>query len=156
MLDVTSHHSNIYSSLDDYFYTTVTYHNTSDVPKLTYFDRLPEVLIVQLKVYHSGSVARVKGTQGTSDSRPKITLEIVMIFDDHDVPCTLATLPLLCNVCRLYHTQHFTLTHPQHHTHHTQVPASINRHLREYQRDGVKFLYSLYAQDKGGILADGM
>ena len=37
-----------------------------------------------------------------------------------------------------------------------QVPASINRFLRSYQREGVKFLFRQYAKDKGGILADDM
>lgn len=37
-----------------------------------------------------------------------------------------------------------------------QVPASINRFLREYQRDGVRFLFRQYSRDKGGILADDM
>lgn len=37
-----------------------------------------------------------------------------------------------------------------------QVPANLNARLRDYQREGVKFLYSLYRQEKGGILADGM
>ena len=37
-----------------------------------------------------------------------------------------------------------------------QVPASINRFLRSYQREGVKFLFRQYARNKGGILADDM
>ena len=37
-----------------------------------------------------------------------------------------------------------------------QVPANINRFLRSYQRDGVRFLFRQYAQNKGGILADDM
>ncbi|KAL6059638.1 DNA repair and recombination protein RAD26-like [Balamuthia mandrillaris] len=37
-----------------------------------------------------------------------------------------------------------------------QVPVAINGKLKEYQREGVKFLYSLYKQNKGGILADDM
>ena len=37
-----------------------------------------------------------------------------------------------------------------------QVPASINRFLRSYQREGVKFLFRQYARDKGGVLADDM
>ena len=36
------------------------------------------------------------------------------------------------------------------------MPASINRYLREYQRDGIRFLHSLYARGLGGILADDM
>ena len=36
------------------------------------------------------------------------------------------------------------------------VPAALNRHLREYQREGVRFLYKLYAAGKGGVLADDM
>ena len=36
-----------------------------------------------------------------------------------------------------------------------QVPSSINNKLRDYQREGVKWLYNLYKQNKGGILADG-
>ena len=37
-----------------------------------------------------------------------------------------------------------------------QVPASVNRHLRDYQRDGVRFLHRQFSQGKGGILADDM
>lgn len=31
-----------------------------------------------------------------------------------------------------------------------QVPASINRFLREYQRDGVRFFHSHYLKNEGG------
>lgn len=37
-----------------------------------------------------------------------------------------------------------------------QVPASINTHLRDYQRDGIRFLWSAYSQGRGGILGDDM
>lgn len=37
-----------------------------------------------------------------------------------------------------------------------QVPASINCRLLEHQRVGVKFLYDLYKNNKGGILGDDM
>lgn len=37
-----------------------------------------------------------------------------------------------------------------------QVPASINSRLLPHQRDGVKFLYNLYREDRGGILGDDM
>lgn len=37
-----------------------------------------------------------------------------------------------------------------------QVPASINCRLLEHQRVGVKFLYSLYKNNHGGILGDDM
>jgi SNF2 family DNA or RNA helicase len=36
------------------------------------------------------------------------------------------------------------------------VPASINRFLRPYQQEGVKFFYKQYMQGKGGILGDDM
>lgn len=36
------------------------------------------------------------------------------------------------------------------------VPASINTYLREYQRDGVRFFYDMYDQDRGGLLGDDM
>eukprot|EP01119_Soliformovum_irregulare_P008033 TRINITY_DN2078_c1_g1_i1.p1 TRINITY_DN2078_c1_g1~~TRINITY_DN2078_c1_g1_i1.p1 ORF type:complete len:1009 (+),score=338.19 TRINITY_DN2078_c1_g1_i1:106-3027(+) len=36
------------------------------------------------------------------------------------------------------------------------IPASINVKLRDYQRDGVKFLFDLYLKGVGGILADDM
>jgi SNF2 family DNA or RNA helicase len=35
------------------------------------------------------------------------------------------------------------------------VPAAVNNRLRQYQRDGAKFLYSLFKEGKGGILGDG-
>jgi SNF2 family DNA or RNA helicase len=37
-----------------------------------------------------------------------------------------------------------------------QVPAAINRFLRSYQRDGVRFLYRSYAQNRGALLGDDM
>uniref|UniRef100_A0A6P8HG51 DNA excision repair protein ERCC-6-like 2 isoform X2 n=1 Tax=Actinia tenebrosa TaxID=6105 RepID=A0A6P8HG51_ACTTE len=37
-----------------------------------------------------------------------------------------------------------------------QVPATINCRLREYQRDGVRFLYRHYHDNKGAILGDDM
>ena len=39
---------------------------------------------------------------------------------------------------------------------HLSVPATINRYLRDYQRDGVCFLFRQYAQGLGGILGDDM
>lgn len=36
------------------------------------------------------------------------------------------------------------------------IPASINRHLRPYQREGVKFLYNKYRSGIGGVLGDDM
>ena len=36
------------------------------------------------------------------------------------------------------------------------VPAALNCHLRDYQREGVQFLYRLHAARKGGVLADDM
>jgi hypothetical protein len=37
-----------------------------------------------------------------------------------------------------------------------QVPGCINSKLYDYQRDGVRFLYTLYRKNKGGILGDDM
>ena len=36
------------------------------------------------------------------------------------------------------------------------MPATINKYLRDYQRDGVSFLFRQYAQGHGGILGDDM
>lgn len=36
------------------------------------------------------------------------------------------------------------------------VPASINRYLKVYQREGVKFFYDKYAAGKGFVLGDEM
>ncbi|KAM3938757.1 DNA excision repair protein ERCC-6-like 2 [Leptodactylus fuscus] len=36
------------------------------------------------------------------------------------------------------------------------VPDTINRYLRDYQREGIQFLYEHYAQSKGCILGDDM
>lgn len=36
------------------------------------------------------------------------------------------------------------------------VPSPINRYLKDYQRQGVKFLYDRYAAGKGAILGDDM
>lgn len=37
-----------------------------------------------------------------------------------------------------------------------RVPASINARLLPHQRHGVRFLYGLYAEKRGGVLADDM
>lgn len=37
-----------------------------------------------------------------------------------------------------------------------QIPSSINRYLRKYQREGVDFLWSRYDENSGGILGDDM
>lgn len=36
------------------------------------------------------------------------------------------------------------------------VPASINRFLRDYQREGIQFFYERYCEGRGGILGDDM
>lgn len=36
------------------------------------------------------------------------------------------------------------------------VPASINKFLRDYQREGVQFFYERYCERRGGILGDDM
>ncbi|KZT50905.1 hypothetical protein CALCODRAFT_504196 [Calocera cornea HHB12733] len=38
----------------------------------------------------------------------------------------------------------------------TEVPASINRFLREYQRDGVRFFWRCREEKRGGVLGDDM
>ncbi|CAE6482361.1 unnamed protein product [Rhizoctonia solani] len=40
--------------------------------------------------------------------------------------------------------------------HNVEVPASINRHLREYQRDGVRFFYQRWVEGRGGLMGDDM
>lgn len=39
---------------------------------------------------------------------------------------------------------------------HTEVPAPINVFLREYQREGIRFIYDRYKEGKGGVLGDDM
>jgi hypothetical protein len=48
-LDIEDHYD-IYSSLDAYVSTTVAYDNLSEIPKMTSFEKLPDVLIFQLQV----------------------------------------------------------------------------------------------------------
>lgn len=36
------------------------------------------------------------------------------------------------------------------------VPASINKFLRDYQREGVQFFYERYCEGRGGVLGDDM
>ncbi|KAG8687680.1 hypothetical protein FRC11_006769, partial [Ceratobasidium sp. 423] len=40
--------------------------------------------------------------------------------------------------------------------HNVRVPAPINRHLREYQRDGVRFFHQRWAEGRGGLIGDDM
>ncbi|KZT24960.1 hypothetical protein NEOLEDRAFT_380729 [Neolentinus lepideus HHB14362 ss-1] len=39
---------------------------------------------------------------------------------------------------------------------HVKIPASINTHLRDYQRDGVRFFWERYKAGHGGLLGDDM
>lgn len=39
---------------------------------------------------------------------------------------------------------------------HIQVPSAINTFLRDYQRDGVEFLYDKFRNSMGGMLGDDM
>jgi hypothetical protein len=39
---------------------------------------------------------------------------------------------------------------------HVQVPGSINRFLRDYQRDGIRFFYQRWREGRGGVLGDDM
>ncbi|KIM41907.1 hypothetical protein M413DRAFT_445116 [Hebeloma cylindrosporum] len=38
----------------------------------------------------------------------------------------------------------------------TQIPAAINTYLRNYQRDGARFLWRQYKEGRGGLLGDDM
>lgn len=38
----------------------------------------------------------------------------------------------------------------------TEVPASINTYLRDYQREGVIFFWNQYQAGRGGLLGDDM
>ncbi|KAF8890663.1 P-loop containing nucleoside triphosphate hydrolase protein [Infundibulicybe gibba] len=38
----------------------------------------------------------------------------------------------------------------------TRVPAAINTYLRDYQREGIKFLWNQYQEGRGGLLGDDM
>ena len=38
----------------------------------------------------------------------------------------------------------------------SKVPSTINQYLREYQKEGIAFLYRQYSSGKGAILADDM
>jgi SNF2 family DNA or RNA helicase len=40
--------------------------------------------------------------------------------------------------------------------HHIRVPPSLSKHLRPYQRDGVKFFFERYILGRGAILGDDM
>lgn len=37
-----------------------------------------------------------------------------------------------------------------------RVPYTINRYLRDYQRDGIRFIYNNYARSRGCVLGDDM
>ena len=39
---------------------------------------------------------------------------------------------------------------------HIQVPSAINTFLRDYQREGVRFLYDKFRKSIGGMLGDDM
>lgn len=37
-----------------------------------------------------------------------------------------------------------------------QVPAPLNQYLRDYQREGIQFLYDHYKEGEGAVLGDDM
>ena len=37
-----------------------------------------------------------------------------------------------------------------------QIPATINQYLRDYQQEGVQFLYNRYTSETGAVLCDDM
>lgn len=37
-----------------------------------------------------------------------------------------------------------------------QVPAPLNQYLRDYQREGIQFLYDHYREGEGAVLGDDM
>ena len=37
-----------------------------------------------------------------------------------------------------------------------QIPATMNRYLRDYQREGAQFMYNRFREGGGGILGDDM
>ena len=37
-----------------------------------------------------------------------------------------------------------------------QIPATINQYLRDYQQEGVRFLYEHYMSEAGAVLCDDM
>ena len=55
---------------------------------------------------------------------------------------------------RLTPQPHLTLTNAR--SAQAYVPASVNQYLRQYQKEGVQFLWRQYAADKGGLLGDEM
>ncbi|KAJ3416864.1 hypothetical protein HDV05_008449 [Chytridiales sp. JEL 0842] len=40
--------------------------------------------------------------------------------------------------------------------HDVEIPVAINRYLRDYQRDGARFIYNHYCRNRGGLLCDDM
>ena len=40
--------------------------------------------------------------------------------------------------------------------HSVQIPATANQYLRDYQQQGVQFLYSRCCSNAGGVLCDDM
>lgn len=38
----------------------------------------------------------------------------------------------------------------------SQVPAPLNQYLRDYQREGIQFLYDHYREGEGAVLGDDM
>ena len=66
---------------------------------------------------------------------------------------TMALLSYGRIACRIYPVQwaRFSLLFIT-----VQIPGPINQFLRDYQRDGVQFLYDQYRRRVGGLLCDDM
>lgn len=83
--------------------------------------------------------------------------------EEEDVPVSKLQRPGLNHFTQEKPVFPSVVTDPQQHvalklsdTYGHRVPYTINRYLRDYQREGIRFLYSNYMRYRGCILGDDM
>lgn len=98
-------------------------------------------------------ISRVSdGSETESDDEPLVPAVPVTGSNPHSQSEPLETRPAF----RLGSTQKHLGPLALDQRKHIQVPSAINTFLREYQRDGIKFLYDKFRNSMGGMLGDDM
>lgn len=115
---------------------------------------LREATILRLSTSNNNlTMARVRVTENNEDEEEK----------EEIVPTSKLLRPSLNHVDDEKPRFPNSVTHPRlsvpfelSDTHGDRVPYTINRYLRDYQREGIRFMYNSYRRSRGCILGDDM
>lgn len=115
---------------------------------------LREATILRLSTSNNHeTIARVKVTGNNGDGEE----------EEETVPTSKLIRPSLNHVDDEKPRFPNSVTHPRlcvpfelNDAHGDRVPYTINRYLRDYQREGVRFMYNSYRRSRGCILGDDM